>query len=113
MLVTRVVNEWHLDRTQIAKLAPIVSKLAEDGDVHAKAILAHAAQELADYAIAIQKTLDFEGDIPVSGTGGVFRIGPAITEPFDMTLRQHGMHYVEPLYSPDLGSVLLAINTCK
>ena len=108
-LVTRIVEEWDLDRTRIAALSPMVSELAAAGDPHALAILADAAVELADYAIAIKKQLNFSGDIPVSGTGGIFSIGPAVTDVFDQKLRENGMHYVEPLYSPDIGAVLLAI----
>ena len=108
-LVTRVVEEWDMDRTRIATLSPIVSRLAEDGDPAAKAILSNTARELADYAIAIKKQLNFRGDIPVSGTGGIFSIGPAVTDVFDRILRENGMHYVKPLYSPDIGAVLLAI----
>ena len=111
-LVTRVVEEWKLDRTRIASLAPIVSALAANGDPSAKAILDDAARQLADYAIAIRKKLDFDGEIPVSGTGGIFSIGPLLTDELSRILREHGMHFVQPLYTPDLGAVLLAIGGC-
>ena len=129
MLVSRIVEEWEMDRTRIASLAPLVSALAEAGDAPAKAILTDAAKELADYAIAIKKHLRFRstiraggmltsGDaspdsslVPVSGTGGIFSIGPALTDEFDKILRQHGMYYVAPIYTPDIGSVLLAMQT--
>ncbi|MBQ6401091.1 MAG: ATPase [Firmicutes bacterium] len=107
-MVTRIVGDWNMDRTRIASLSPIVSKLAAAGDPRAKEILAEAARELTDCAIAIKARLDFSGDVPVSGTGGIFRIGPDLIDPFDRILHQHGMHYVPPLYEPDLGSVLLA-----
>ena len=108
VLVTRVVEEWDLDRTRIASLSPIVSRLASAGDPRAKEILAGAASELADLAIAIRGRLNFNGDVPVSGTGGVFSIGSDIIEPFDSILRKNGMRFVQPLYEPNLGSVLLA-----
>ena len=118
-MVTRVVNEWHLDRTRIAGLAPVVSQLYNDGDPYAKALLSDCAQELADLAIVLHGRLGFADDsnrsadsdnlVPVSGTGGVFRIGPADTEPFARILREHGMKYVEPATTPDMGALMLAI----
>lgn len=112
-MVTRVVNEWNLDRTRIAGLAPIVSQLCADGDPYAKSLLSNCAQELAAMAIALYDQLGFADEtdelVPVSGTGGVFKIGPAVTEPFDRILRARGMKYVEPATTPDMGALMLAI----
>ena len=109
-MVTRVVNEWHLDRPRIAGLAPIVSRLCGEGDPYAKAILTGCAKELADLAIVLRGKLDFgDEDVPVSGTGGVFKIGPAVTQPFDEILQQHGMHYVKAATTPDMGALMLAV----
>ena len=116
-MVTRVVNEWNLDRTRIAGLAPIVSQLYADGDPYAKALLADCAHELALMAIALYAQLGFadeaDAPVPVSGTGGVFRIGPAITGPFARILREHGMQYVEPDTTPDMGALMLAVKHDK
>ena len=117
-MVARVVNEWHLNRARIAGLAPVVSKLYDEGDPYAKSILTNCAKELADFAIALYDKLGFADDpnsadsdglIRVSGTGGVFNIGPAVTEPFDKILREHGMKYVKAKYAPDLGALMLAV----
>lgn len=109
-MVTRVVNEWNLNRTRIAGLAPIVSRLCEEGDPYAEAILTGCAKELADLAIVLRGKLGFgDEDVPVSGTGGVFKIGPAVTQPFNEILRAHGMHYVEPATTPDMGALMLAV----
>ncbi|MDO4177119.1 MAG: BadF/BadG/BcrA/BcrD ATPase family protein, partial [Bacillota bacterium] len=58
-IVTRVVEEWNLDRTKIASLAPVCQMLYEAGDPHAKAILTAAAEELAEFAIALYNRLGF------------------------------------------------------
>ena len=111
-MTTRVVNEWHLDRRRIAGLAPIVSQLYEEGDPYAIDILNNCAKELADLAIVLHDKLNF-GDaselVPVSGTGGVFKIGPAVIDPFNEILHQHGMEYVKPLHTPDMGALMLAV----
>lgn len=115
-MVTRVVNEWNLDRTRIAGLAPIVTQLYHDGDPYAKDLLSDCAEELAALAIVLYDKLGFADEaadasetIPVSGTGGVFKIGPAVTEPFAHILRAHGMEYVEPATTPDMGALMLAV----
>lgn len=117
-MVTRVVNEWQLDRVRIAGLAPVVSRLYDEGDPYAISILNSCARELSDLAIVLYDKLGFaedenskdaDGLVPVSGTGGVFSIGPAVTEPFDEILREHGMKYVRPEFSPDMGALMLAI----
>lgn len=121
VIVTRVVEEWHLDRTRIAALAPLVAELAANDDPHAKAILRDAAAELADFAIALYRKLDFasvgtcgaapssQAPVPCSGTGGIFKIGPLVTGPFSEILKANGMEYVEAIAEPDMGAVLLAI----
>lgn len=111
-LTARIVEDWKLDRTRVASLSPLVSQLASSGDPYAKSILENAAKELADYAIAIKKKLNFknlEGTIPVSGTGGVFKAGPILTNELDRILHENGMYYTQPISTPDIGSVLLAM----
>ena len=109
-IVTRVVKEWNLDRTKIASLAPLCLSICNEGDPFAKAILADAASELADLAISLYRRLKFSDiDIPVSGTGGIFKMGAAITEPFSIILKINGMNYVKPILEPDMGAVFLAI----
>ena len=117
-MVTRVVTEWQLDRARIAHLAPVVSQLYDEGDPYAINILTNAARELSEFAIVLYDKLGFADDsdsadsdglIRVGGTGGVFSIGPAVTEPFDKILREHGMKYVKPQFAPDMGALMLAI----
>ena len=136
-MVTRVVNEWHLDRTRIASLAPIVSQLYDDGDPFAKSLLSACAEELAALAITLYDKLGFQTELAsgtvggfvnpeeaadmtdlipyarVSGTGGVFEIGPAVTEPFSRILREHNMWYVDPVTTPDRGALMLAIKHAR
>ena len=110
-LVTRVVEEWKLDRTKIASLAPLASRLAAAGDPVCIGILHDAAEELADIAIAIYEQLGFADNgepLPCSGTGGIFKIGAAVTDTFAERIAEHNMKYTRPKFEPDLGAVLLA-----
>ena len=108
-MVTRVVTEWNINRTKIASLAPLCGSLAYEGDPHAICILNGCAKELSDLAIVLYRKLGFSSEVPVSGTGGIFKIGPAVIDSFSRILSQHNMKYVDPKYPPDKGALLLAI----
>ena len=108
-LIQRVVEEWQMDRTRIAALSPICSELLKEGDPFADDIIKKAAYELADIAKALYKRLEFKGEVNVSGTGGVFKIGEPLIRPFADYLAETGMKYTTPIYEPDIGSVIIAI----
>lgn len=107
-VITRVVDEWQLDRTKIASLSRILSGLYDQGDPHAAAILEQAAEELADLAWALYRQLGFSGVVPVSYTGGVFQLGPRLLDPLRSKLAAHQMALTPPLLPPDQGSLILA-----
>ncbi len=108
-IITRVVEEWALDRKKIASLAPLVGSLVNEGDPHAEKILFDAANELADLAIAVYRRLGFTEDMPVTCTGGVFRMGETLTALLNEKLRKYNMHYERPLFDPAAGAVILAM----
>lgn len=110
-LITRVIEEWDMDRTRVASLAPLAAELYDEGDMYAILIIECAAEELADMAIALYRQLEFDGSytVPVSGTGGVFKMGARITEPLANILEENGMTYQEPLLPPECGSLILAL----
>ena len=108
-LIVRVIEEWDIDRKKIASLAPLVGSLVNEGDPHAEKILFDAADELADLAIAVYRRLGFTGDMPVTCTGGVFRMGETLTALLNEKLKKYNMHYERPLFDPAAGAVILAM----
>ena len=68
-----------------------------------------AAKELSDIAAALKVRLRFEGEVTVSGTGSIFRIGEPLLGPLTERLRESGMIYAPPVYEPDYGAALLAM----
>ena len=108
-LITRVVEEWGMDRTKIASLAPLVNTLLMQEDPFAKSIVQDAAAELSDLAGALRRRLGFAGTTPVSGTGSIFKIGAPLLDPLAEKLAESDMVYTPPVYEPDLGAVLLAM----
>ncbi|NLN27001.1 MAG: hypothetical protein GX161_02200 [Firmicutes bacterium] len=60
-------------RTAIAALAPLVFTAAAEGDEVANEILAGAARELAAAVLAVYRKLQFDSDLTVVASGGLFR----------------------------------------
>ena len=112
-LVTRVVEEWKLDRTKIASLAPVVSDLCDAGDPYAKKIVGRAAKELSDLAVSLYRRLGFSeeksGIVPVSGAGSILKMGSKLKMPLTEILEANGMTWQEPAGTPEEGAVLLAM----
>lgn len=107
-VITRVVDEWGMDRTRVASLSRMISDLYDRGDPHAVQILAEAARELSEIAEALYRQLGFTGQIPVSYTGGVFSLGERLLAPLRRQLAEKNMTLQAPLLPPDQGSLILA-----
>jgi N-acetylglucosamine kinase-like BadF-type ATPase len=108
-LVDVTLGRWDGARARIAALAPLAVTAAERGDEVAAAILADAGRELAELAAAVIARVDFpDGEaIPVSYSGGVFKAGRHVLEPFERALPA-GCELRAPLLAPDLGAALHA-----
>jgi N-acetylglucosamine kinase-like BadF-type ATPase len=110
--VRNLVYSDKFDRSQVAKLSPLVGQAALEGDPTAIAILEKAGVSLAEIALAVLKNLGMEDrTVDVSYVGGVFRTGALVLEPFRNCLhRQHPAIRVQPpLFSPVIGALLMAM----
>ena len=95
----------------VAAFARDVGGAATQGDAQAAAILRAAATELArSVTTAVQRAPSAEEHPVVVGTGGLFAIGPALTEPFthEVAARLPGAEVREPVGAPLDGARLLA-----
>lgn len=108
-VITRVVEDWGMDRTRIAALSRLLGDLLAAGDPNATAILRDAAHELFDMARTLYRRLGFEGVAPVSYSGGVFNLGAPILDPLAAELSEHSMRLVAPKLPPDEGALVLAM----
>lgn len=99
-------------RDRIAAMSKLVAEAAEQGDRVALRIFDSAGYELASIVDAIRLNLHYGADEPValSYSGGVFRCGALILEPFRRHLNSFSTMYDmrAPLYSPAIGSVIFA-----
>jgi N-acetylglucosamine kinase-like BadF-type ATPase len=97
-----------ISRPQIAGLAAVVTAAAQQGDEIARGILATAGQDLARAALAVIDGLGrmIKG-IDVYTTGGVFRAGPFVLDPFREMLQRYPVH--SAAFSPVVGALFLAL----
>lgn len=104
--------EW--PRSRVAGLAPLISRIAEEGDVVAQEILHNSAQHLASLVSSVRRQLWNETDsLLVSWTGGVFS-SLLLAQKFRDLLQEDGqITCMEPRHSAAIGALLLAWRTGK
>lgn len=98
-------------RERVAHLQLIVERAARKGDQSAKELYTHAAEELCLLAAGVKKQLNFpEKNWKVSYSGGVFKAGDLILEPFAAGIKALGGTLTQPACSPVDGALLLAFH---
>jgi N-acetylglucosamine kinase-like BadF-type ATPase len=94
-----------LSRAEIAALAVLVSRLAKDGDVVARRIIAKVAGDLTALALHAARRLFQPGEqFPVAAGGGFFKAGQILLQPL-----QHGLAREFPRASLILGTAEPAV----
>ena len=107
----RIVYAAGFSRERISRLAPKVVRAAEGGDAAAKAIIRIAGEELALTALGVIRQLFAPGTVvDVYMTGGVFKAGELLLEPFRTLLQAKwpGAEPREPRFPPAVGGLILA-----
>ncbi len=85
--ITQIVRK-NLDPQQVAALFPLVSKAARQGDRVARRLIAEAACDLAQLALALARRLGRRRMVPIVCAGGVFRSSPTLRRSFARYVRQ-------------------------
>ena len=111
--VASVIYNERFSRDGISRLAPLVVDAAGAGDPVAQGIVRWAGEELALTALSIIRQLHPHqpgAPVRVAITGGVFRAGPLIQDPFRSTLAAGwpGATAHPPRFSPMVGAVIFA-----
>ncbi len=96
------------ERDRIAALSPLLFEAAQGGDAEALNVFEKAAEELFAMVKAVAERLSFERDIEVSYSGGVFKAGCFILDPFISLLSKLNAHLEKPQLTPISGAALLA-----
>lgn len=110
-IIKKVYGE-KMSVTEIASLAPIVTKLAKEGDEVSSEIVKNAAEELATLAKTVIVRLKIQDEtFPVATVGGVFKAGDIILKPFSESIQKLAPNakVEKPRFGPGVGSVLIAL----
>ena len=105
--------EGQLGRSEIARLARVVTQSAEAGDPVAQRLVAGAAEAQAQLVAAVIRRLQWPtGATAVAPVGGVFDAGPTALRPLReaLAVRAPGASLVPPRYDPAAGALLLAMS---
>jgi len=110
--IIRKVYAERMSVTDIAALAPVVTKAAQEGDAVAAKIVEEAVQGLASMINTVIRRLAMQGrSFPVATIGGVFKAGEIVTGPLTRAVNAVApkAHIGKPMMGPWLGSVLVAL----
>lgn len=108
---------WHIytggmSITEIARLAPLVTQAALNGDEVAVSILRDAGRELANTVSGVIRRLKMENDeFPIGLIGGVFKAGRLVKEPLEEAVHKVAprSYLTSPRFPPVIGSSLIAL----
>ncbi len=100
-------------REKIARLAPQVAAAAAAGDRVAAEIMQRAGRELASLAATVHRRLALPANAPVIRSGGIFRLGRMISDPFLLAWRAYLPDMVgrDLTVDPALGAAILALRS--
>lgn len=111
-LAQMVYDEMAGDFSRCAELQYEMKKLWEDGDPYAARIYEQAAEELGQLVSALLGRLSFaERPVRVTCSGGLFKAGACILQPFRKVILSLGCEPADPLYGPLVGAIGLAART--
>jgi len=96
-----------------AELVPLVKKAEREGDRVATEIMFDAGVELGRVTQAVIRRLNLRGVFPVACCGGVFLQPNSYNLAFEKTVTQAAgrCDFIQPLFSPTIGSGLLALES--
>jgi N-acetylglucosamine kinase-like BadF-type ATPase len=96
-------------RDKVAALQLLLLEAARQGDASAIACYREAAGEIALNAKGIMTRLRFDGDTPVSVSGGIMRVGGLVLDPLRAQLESMGCRLTKPCAAPWAGALMLAL----
>jgi len=110
--VHRVVYSQTVTRSELARLAIVITDAARAGDAVACRLLDQAGHDLADAALAVIARLEGrDSRLTVYPTGGVFQAGDLILTAFraGIAAQSPASQVIMPAFGPAVGALLLAL----
>lgn len=108
--IVEIVEQEYLPyREKIASLQLLLLDAAKAGDEAAIVCYQDAGREIARNVQGVRKKLTFDGKVPVSYSGGIFKVGPMVLDSFLDSLCQFDCMLVEPIAPPWVGALMIAL----
>jgi len=110
-----IVYEVHnkpMSTREISSISKLVAQAAVNGDQVARGIFAYEGRAMASFVSAIARRLEMTKSKPdIYCTGGVFKAGPVLLNPFKRELRKSVLHFTlrHPRFEPVIGAFILAL----
>jgi N-acetylglucosamine kinase-like BadF-type ATPase len=110
-----IVYEVHnkpMSTREISSISKLVAQAALNGDQVARGIFAYEGRAMASFVSAIARRLEMTQSKPdIYCTGGVFKAGPVLLNPFKRELRKSVLHFTlrHPRFEPVIGAFILAL----
>lgn len=108
-IVELAESEYMPRRDKVASLQKVLFAAAEAGDASAIDCYRQAGREIALNVRGVRGQLLFDGEVNVSYSGGIFRVGPLVMESFAETLARDGCTIIKPVAPPWVGALMLAL----
>ena len=97
----------NMKRDEIADLSKVFTKGLEEKDSYCESLLEEIAYESALVIDSIIKGLDFDNEVKVSYSGGVFNLGDKLISKIEEK-SQNKIKILEPYTNPSEGALILA-----
>ncbi|MGL5347218.1 MAG: N-acetylglucosamine kinase [Peptostreptococcaceae bacterium] len=107
-IIDYVLNKINKDRTKVAEFSSLCYDSAVKGDKSCIKIFEDAACELSLLVKMIINELNFEDEVLVSYSGGVFKSKEMVLNPLKENLKDYNVKLIEPVLGPGEGACLLA-----
>lgn len=104
------LNRKIVQTGKFAELQMLLKEIYDAGDPVARKIYEEGARELWLSVEAVARKLELLGThFPISYSGGLFKSGDRILEPFGQLVEAGGGELVLPRHEPDVGALMMAI----
>lgn len=104
------LNRKIVQTGKFAELQMLLKEIYEAGDPVARRIYEEGARELWLSVESVARKLGLSGThYPISYSGGLFKSGDCILEPFGQLVEAGGGMLVLPRHEPDVGALMMAV----
>jgi len=108
-LIKTAEQQYGSNRKKLASLQMLLMEAANNSDADAIACYRQAAYEIALNVKGILEQLDMEKPANVSYSGGIFKAGELLLDPFREHVEAFGGRLIQPIAPPWIGALMMGL----